>query len=275
MIPADFEDVSCDEGLTLARRGELALLLLDNPPANELGRAMLASLERALAELDTLRPRALVIASARESAFCAGADLRELHRELEAHLARGEPMAQAQAEVRRFLERMHAVMSALDHAPYPTVAAIHGACMGGGFELALACDLRVVDRSARFAFPELRLGLVPGWGGTARLAREGGASLLRDLLMTGRTLGAQRAYELGLAHAPVARGEVLPSALRMAEQAARFSPAALSAAKTLTKALPADALAREIDTFVTLFAEDTVRHALARFAGSTDLRPYL
>jgi enoyl-CoA hydratase/carnithine racemase len=147
--------------------------------------------------------------------------------------------------------------------------------MGGGFELALTCDLRVCDKSARFAFPELRLGLIPGWGGTARLARECGQSILRDLLMTGRTIGAARAFELGLTQSPLARGEHVAAALRMARQAARFPPQATRFAKRLTKALPDGALAAEKRAFVELFAHPTVREALTRFAGSTDLRPYL
>lgn len=255
--------------------GDVCVLTLDAAPANEIGLEMLTGLEAALELLLAEPPRALVIASARPSAFSAGADLRELHRELEGHLDGGGSIADAQAEVRRFLVRIHAVMDALDTAPFTTIAAISGVCMGGGFELALACDLRVVDKSARFAFPELRLGLVPGWGGTARLARESGPWLLRDLLMTGRSLGAQRAYELGLTHSPVARGEALNVALRMAEQSARFSPASVRAAKRLSKALPEGALQAEQDAFVALFAEDTVREALRRFATSTDLRPYL
>jgi enoyl-CoA hydratase/carnithine racemase len=265
--------------LRLVRRDAVAELVLDAAPANEIGLALLGDLEAALARLGALAGdepiRALLIGSARANAFSAGADLRELHHALERHLAAGGRIADAQAEVKRFLARIHAVMSALDEAPYATIAAIAGVCMGGGFELALACDVRVCDKSARFAFPELRLGLVPGWGGTARLIREGGAALLRDLLVTGRSLGAQRAYELGLVQSPVARGEALATARRMAEHAAHHSPAALAAAKRLTQALPPGALAAEQDAFVALFADPTVRRALARFAASSDVRPYL
>ncbi len=260
---------------TAAATPDVCILTLDHAPANEISLEMLAGLEAVLAYTAANPPRALVITSARATAFSAGADLRELHRELESHLADGGSIVDAQAEVRRFLDRIHAVMDALDLAPFATIAAISGVCMGGGFELALACDLRVADKSARFAFPELRLGLVPGWGGTARLARETSPALLRDLLITGRSLGSQRAYELGLIQSPVARGEALNIAMRMATQAAHFSPAAVSATKRLSKALPAGALQAEKDAFVALFADDTVRQALRRFATSTDLRPYL
>lgn len=157
----------------------------------------------------------------------------------------------------------------------PILAAVNGFAISGGFELALACDLRVADKSARFAFPELRLGLVPGWGGTARLARETSPALLRDLLLTGRTLGAPRAYEVGLIQSPVARGEATHVAIAMARQTARFSPDAVAATKRLTKPLQVAELEAEKDAFVALFAKPTVREALARFANSTDIRPYL
>lgn len=264
------------ETLRLEDAGDgVVVLTLDAAPANEISTTMLAALEDVLAYTAAHPPRAMVITSARSNAFSAGADLRELQRELEKHLGGGGSIEDAQAEVRRFIDRIHAVMDAFDTAPFATIAAISGVCMGGGFELALACDLRVADKSARFAFPELRLGLVPGWGGTARLARETSPALLRDLLITGRSLGAQRAYELGLIQSPVARGEAFAIAKRMAVQAAHFSAPALQAAKRLSKALPAGALQAEKDAFVALFANPDVRAALLRFATSTDIRPYL
>jgi len=261
--------------LRLHRKDDVAVLVLDHAPANEVSVAMLGALEEVLAYTRAHPPRALVLTSARANAFSAGADLRELHRELEKHLASGKSIEAGQTEVRAFIDRIHTVMDQLDTAPFATIAAIAGVCMGGGFELALACDIRVADKSVRFAFPELRLGLVPGWGGTARLSRETSPALLRDLLITGRSLGAQRAYELGLIQSPVARGEALNIAMRMATQAAHFSPPALQAAKRLSKALPAGALQAEKDAFVALFANDAVRQALHRFATSTDVRPYL
>lgn len=262
--------------LTLTRDEDgVATLTLHAPPANEIGLEVLSALEHVLSLLRADAPRALVIASQNPSAFSAGADLRELHRELEKHLAEGQTIEAGQQRVATSLDRLHAVMDGLDLVPFPTIAAISGVCMGGGFELALTCDLRVCDKSARFAFPELRLGLVPGWGGTARLARECGQAIVRDLLMTGRTIGAARAFELGLVQSPLARGEHMNAALRMAKQAAHFAPHAMAAAKALTKALPEGALAAEKRAFVDLFAHPTVREALARFAGSTDLRPYL
>src|SRR5579859_67013 len=134
-------------------------LTLDRQPANEIGTEMLAELERFVAALPQLAPQtsACLVSSGRKQGFSAGADLRELYRA-------AEPLAERErlAGVRQFLERIHAVLNAIDSAPFVTIAAVHGVCFGGGFELALACDILVADKMARFAFPELRLGLIPG-----------------------------------------------------------------------------------------------------------------
>ncbi|MFO0749218.1 MAG: enoyl-CoA hydratase/isomerase family protein [Myxococcota bacterium] len=258
----------------------IARLVLARPPANEIGLASLVDLEAVVAYAEASDLRALIIQSELASAFSAGADLRELQRDFAAHHGAGGERAEAVAEVRRFLDRIHAVMDALDLLPLTTIAALHGAVFGGGFELALACDLRVADQSTRFSFPELRLGLVPGWGGTVRLAREAPQGLVRDLLLTGRTLGAQRAYDLGLVSQLVPRGEAPMAAWRMAEQCARFTPAAVRAAKRLTKTVDRAALEAEKQAFADLFAIDgegggPVLRALTTFVTTSDKRPYL
>ena len=104
------------------------------------------------------------------------------------------------------------VFDTLDTAPLTTIAAVHGVVFGGGFELALTADLVIADKTARFCFPELRLGLVPGFGGIPRLSRDCGNALVRDLLLSGRSLGAARAHELGLVSQLVPRGEALAAA---------------------------------------------------------------
>src|SRR5260221_14395279 len=100
--------------------------------------------------------------------------------------------------VREFRERLHSVMNGFDAAPLTTIAAVHGVCFGGGFELALVCDVIIADKMARFAFPELRLGLIPGFGGIPRLKRDLGNGFVRDLLLTGRSVNATRAQAVGL-----------------------------------------------------------------------------
>src|SRR5580693_3354083 len=157
-------------------------LALHRDPCNEIGSLTLDELEQFAAVLPDLAGNAdaLILHSTQKAGFSAGADLRELFR-------RGQEMEKAAAlrGVREFLERIHAVMNALDAAPLTTIAAVHGVTFGGGFELALVCDIIVADRMARFCFPELRLGLIPGFGGIPRLKRDLGNAVVRDLLLTG------------------------------------------------------------------------------------------
>src|SRR5207245_8945018 len=108
-----------------------------------------------------------------------------------------------------FLERTHRVLNAIDAAPLTTIAGVHGVAFGGGFELALVCDLIVADKMARFAFPELRLGLIPGFGGIPRLKRDLGNAVVRDLPLTSRRSNAAKAQSAGLVRQTVATREAL------------------------------------------------------------------
>jgi enoyl-CoA hydratase/carnithine racemase len=155
------------------------------------------------------------------------------------------------------------------------IAAVHGVVFGGGLELALTADIIVADKSARFAFPELRLGLIPGFGGIPRLRRDVGNAVVRDLLMTGRSLGAQRAHDVGLVSQLVAREQSHKAARAIAEQACRFDGATARAAKAFMKPIPTEELAREKELFCTLFASPVVEAALRKFTESTETRPYL
>src|ERR1700720_4785001 len=200
-------------------RDAIVELTLDHEPANEIGTETLADLEKFAAAIPALVPEtaACIISSARKQGFSAGADLRELYRS-------AEPLAEKErlAGVRQFLERIHAVLNALDAAPFVTIAAVHGVCFGGGFELALAGDILIADKMARFAFPELRLGLIPGFGGIPRLKRDLGNAFVRDLLLTGRSVNATRAHAVGLVAQLAAEGEARKIAKSTAAQIAKF-----------------------------------------------------
>jgi enoyl-CoA hydratase/carnithine racemase len=247
-------------------------LTLDREPANEIGSIMLAELEQFVAAFPELVPETSVciISSARKHGFSAGADLRELY-----HGAAALPEKDRLTSVRTFLERIHAVLNALDAAPFVTIAAVHGICFGGGLELALACDLIIADKMARFAFPELRLGLIPGFGGIPRLKRDLGNAFVRDLLLTGRSVNASRAHAIGLASQVAAEGEALYIAKSTAGQVRKFDAVTRAAAKKFIKPIPHDELRREIDLFCDLFARPTVMAALKKFVESTDAMPYL
>jgi enoyl-CoA hydratase len=245
---------------------------LDHTPINEIGTVMLADLEQFAAAIPALAPdtAACIVYSARKEGFCAGADLRELYRGAEA-LAEKERIA----GVRTFLERIHAVANAIDAAPFVTIAAVHGVCFGGGLELALLSDIIVTDKMARFAFPELRLGLIPGFGGIPRLKRDVGNAFVRELLLTGRTVNATRAQAVGLVAQLAAEGEALKVARLMAAQITKFDPGTRAAAKKFIKPVPHDELRQEIDLFCELFARPAVMAALKKFVEATDAMPYL
>jgi len=247
-------------------------LLLDRAPCNEIGLETLVELERFTAALDSLAAdaHALIISSARPEGFCAGADLRELYR-----LRQELPRAELLSGLRDFLERIHCVMNTLDSAPLTTIAAVHGVAFGGGFELALACDLIVADKMARFCFPELRLGLIPGFGGIPRLKRDLGNAVVRDLLFTGRSINATRAQSVGLVSQVAAEGEALRVARATAAQIKKFDRDTAIAAKKFVKPLPEQELRREIEIFCDLFTRPAVEAGLRKFMESTDALPYL
>src|SRR5258708_7073574 len=247
-------------------------LTLDHEPGNEIGTAMLAELEKFVAAFNALAPETSVciIASARKSVFSAGGDLRELYA-----TAAAVPAKKRSAGIRAFLERIHAVMNAIDTAPFVTIAAVHGACLGGGLELALACDMIIADKMARFAFPELRLCFIPGFGGIPRLKRDLGNAFVRDLLFTGRTVNANRAHAVGLVAEIGGEGEALRIARSTAAQITKSDAVAGGAAKKFIKPIPHDELRHEIDLFCELFTRPAVMAALKKFVEDSGPMPYL
>jgi enoyl-CoA hydratase len=247
-------------------------LALHREPCNELGSASLEEFEKFAAALEEMQAEAhaLIIYSELKPGFCAGADLRELYQ-------RSQRMDKAEAVkgVRNFLERIHRVLNLIDAAPLTTIAAVHGVTFGGGLELALACDLIIADKMARFCFPELRLGLIPGFGGIPRLKRDLGNAVVRDLLLTGRSFNATKAQQIGLVSQMVSEGEALRAARATAMQLRKFDRVTAAAAKKFIKPIPHDELLREIDIFCELFARPAVQAGLKRFVESTDAQPYL
>ena len=247
-------------------------LALHRPPGNEIGTAMLAELERFASDLPHLERNsaALIIYSKLPAGFSAGADLRELFERMQ-----GLAVAGRIRGVREFLERIHHVLNMIDASPLTTIAAVHGVTFGGGFELALSCDLIVADKMARFCFPELRLGLIPGFGGIPRLKRDLGNAVVRDLLLTGRSINAQKAANVGLVSQLAAEGEALRLARSVAEQARKFDRHTAHAAKQFIKPIPHEELRREIEIFCELFALPAVEAGLRKFVESTSAQPYL
>ncbi|MEW5888627.1 MAG: enoyl-CoA hydratase-related protein [Pseudomonadota bacterium] len=196
--------------IELTRRDEFAVLTLNRPQAlNALSFALIADIARALDEVAGWEVRALLITGAGAKAFCAGADIKELTGRGLAAQKRGAELGQA-------------TFAKLDALPMPSVAVINGYAFGGGLELALACTFRLVTANARMGLPEIKLGLIPGYGGTQRLPRVVGEARALELILTGRTVDAQEALRIGLA-SRLAEGDPLEAGVAFAREFSGFS----------------------------------------------------
>jgi enoyl-CoA hydratase len=185
--------------IELSRIQEIALIRLNRPEAhNALSFKLVGDLAAAIEEVAASDARTLLITGAGEKAFCAGADI-------------GELAGRTLIETKRGAERGQAILERLAHLPMPSVAIINGYAFGGGLELALACTFRLVTPNAKVALPEIKLGLIPGYGGTQRLPRAIGEARALEMILTGRAVDAQTALAWGLASRliegdPVAQG---------------------------------------------------------------------
>ena len=262
------------QGQTLSwnLRDGLIELALHREPLNEIGSTTLEELEKFVAVLDQLSQEvhALIVHSTLKGGFCAGADLRQLYGWFQEFGA-----TEVAKHAREYLERIHHVMNTLDAAPLTTIAAVHGVTFGGGFELALTCDLIIADKLARFCFPELRLGLIPSFGGIPRLKRDLGNAVVRDLLLTGRSFNSTKAQQVGLVSQVVGEGEALRAARATAQQIGKFDGTTSISAKRFIKPIPLEELKKEIDIFCELLPRPAVREGLRKFVESTDAQPYL
>jgi len=248
---------AADGAVTVDRRHDgVVLLTIDRPKANALSVSLLGRLREAVSAVagPEAEPPGAVVVWGGPRLFAAGADVAEFT----------EPDG-----ARRIAEAFAGATGALADLRCPTVAAVAGYALGGGLELALACDLRVVSDDARLGQPEILLGIIPGGGATQRLGRLVGTARAKDLIWTGRQVGAEEALRIGLADRVVARGAVLDEALALAAALAAGPRLALRAAKEVVEVgrdLPlADALALEIQAFVDLARTEDARTGVASF----------
>jgi enoyl-CoA hydratase len=238
-----------------ARPG-VALVTIDRPAVlNAIDHATITELVRVLEELDADPDcRAIVITGAGERAFAAGADIAEMAEQTGDSMRAADPFAT--------WDRIGAIVT-------PLIAAVRGFALGGGCELALACDLLVAADSATFGQPEIRLGIIPGAGGTQRLARAVGKARAMELILTGRRLPAPEAYQMGLVSRLVPAEETVPAALVLGAEIAALSPVAVAAATRaidLAGELPlADGLAAERAAFYDLFDTDDQEEGMHAF----------
>jgi enoyl-CoA hydratase len=234
----------------------VALVTLDQPEAhNALSFALLAQLDDVLAVLDDDPAcRAIVITGAGDRAFAAGADIRELAAETAGSIGEGDRLA------------------AIDHVGRlrtPVIAAVRGFCLGGGAELAMACDMLVAGDNAQFGQPEIRIGIIPGAGGTQRLARAIGRARAMELILTGRRISAAEADRLGLVTMVVPAAETVTRALELAGKIAAVPRLAAEAAKASVNAAQSlsldEGLRYERDRFEALFATEDRSEGMIAF----------
>lgn len=209
----------------LTRREEFALITLNRPEAlNALSFAILKEIGQAFDEVATWDVRALVVTGAGPKAFCAGADIKELRNRSLVDQKRGAQFGQA-------------VFDKLTTLPVASVAAINGFAFGGGLELALACTFRLASPNAKMGLPEIKLGLIPGYGGTQRLPRVVGEARALEMIMTGRTVGAEEAERIGLVNR-IVEGEPVEAAISFAREFTGYGLPALGFAReAVTRAL--------------------------------------
>jgi enoyl-CoA hydratase len=205
--------------------------------------------------------RVVVLTGSGEKAFVAGADIKYMS---------GLSVDEAKA----WGDLGHECAATLETMPQPTIAAIEGFALGGGCELALACDLRYASSRAKLGQPEINLGIIPGWGGTQRLARVCGLGVAKDLILTGRLVDADEALRIGLVNG--LHDPALGKAREVAELLASKSPVALAAAKRATNLAlhgdHVDNLRREADEFGTLFSSEDAKEGMTAFAEKREPR---
>ncbi len=243
--------------LTEKRAEGVAVLTINRP--DKLNALNSAVHVEGVAAIDELRKdeavRVLIITGAGEKSFIAGADIGEF--------AGQTPISQRS----NFYERT--LFNSLDTFPKPVIAMINGFCLGGGCELALACDIRTASEKARFGQPEINLGIIPGGGGTQRLTRLIGEGKAMEMILTGDMIDAQTAFGLGLVNHVFAPGELEAKTLELASKIAEKSPIALQMAKEAVKLASRsnldEGLRREIDLFAVCFSTEDKEEGVAAF----------
>jgi enoyl-CoA hydratase len=234
--------------------GEVMHVVMERPPANALGRLLIEGLEAALDQLEQSSSKVLVISSALPGFFAAGADLKYIST-LDA------------AGFEAYRDALRAPIERIASCGCPSIAAIDGRALGGGLELAMACTLRFATPTSRLGLPEVKLGLIPGAGGTQRLPRLVGAGRALEIMLSGREVEAAEAEAIGLVNA-IAEAEVLEPALACAATLARWPAPALEAIITCAEAAtvtPERGMAIEGELVVDLFASGHATSGIAAF----------
>ncbi len=245
-------------GLRIAVDGRVATVTVDRPQVlNALNTALLEELLHTLADLGSdHNVGVIVLTGTGDRSFIAGADIKEM--------AGKTPL-----EARAYSELGQEIAHLLETMRKPTIAAVNGYALGGGCEMALACDVRLASENAHFGQPEINLGIIPGWGATQRLARATNIGYAKELILTGRMIDAAEALDRGLVQHVYPADQLMPKALELAGAMAAKSPVALYYAKEATnRSLHGDIggnLVHEADLYSLMFSTDDAREGLNAF----------
>ena len=254
------------EHVLYERQGDIGVLTVNRPNAlNALNSAVVAELTGILDEIAASDVRCLIVTGAGTKAFVAGADIAEM-----------KDMTPEEAAA--FSIAGNVVMEKLEALPMPAIAAVNGYALGGGCELALACDIRIGSESAMFALPEVSLGILPGYGGVQRLARAIGPAKAKELTFTTNRVGAADALALGLVNAVVPAEELMDAAMKMAEKIAGNAPVGVRAAKKVANSSVgmtlADATRLEVEAFAACFTTADRQEAMTAFVEKRKSQPF-
>lgn len=247
-----------DAAVLYTRDGGVGTLTINRPASlNALNSATLTAIANTLAEAaKDIELRCLVVTGAGEKAFVAGADISEM-------VDKDEPQGRA------FGQAGQAAFAALEALNVPAIAAVNGFALGGGCELALACDFIYASTKAKFGQPEIKLGVIPGFGGTQRLLRRVGNAMARELVYTGKMVDAQEALRIGLVNAVFEPADLLMQAQKTATTIAELAPLAMAEAKRVLlrgeDAALSDAIAREAEAFGRCFATTDQKEGMQAF----------
>ena len=242
---------------------KIAVLTIDHPPVNSFNKQVVTELDQAIDQLladDEVK--AIVITGGGTNAFVAGADIPEIKALLD------QP-EEGYAAAREFIERGQGLTLKIEKATKPVIAAINGFCLGGGLELAMACHMRICSDRARLGQPEINLGIIPGWGGTQRLARLTNKGKAIELILTGDMITAQEAYRVGLVNKVVPAGAVLKEAQGLARKIVSKSKFPIAATlRAITDGLAVtieEGMQVERDQFVGLAPTEDIREGVSAF----------
>jgi enoyl-CoA hydratase / 3-hydroxyacyl-CoA dehydrogenase len=254
-FPYPRPDARWEDGpVKLESRGPIAIAWLDRPPANSISPEVVHALRKLWDQIATAGTvRTLVIASANPMLFCAGADIKSF-------------TTMDAAAGKELLDDMHGLLREIETAPIVTIAAVNAMALGGGCELAMACDLRIAAESAMFGQPEINLGIVPGFGGTQRLPRLVGEGRALELNLTGDPISAEEAYAIGLATRVVEDEQLFDTALAWARKLSEQAPLAVAQIKRVSVVGDIDAgIEREKEAFVGVFSSEDGREGVSAF----------